>query len=104
MKMTSDRIMAERLLVVRSHGFRPRPFIRRNVRRYAVYALPLAGLLGCFAHNGWWQAFNALAFFLLGFFFLYLQWWRGMGKSWPFLSGVTNWEEVERLAKSEPPA
>ena len=104
MKRTNDKIMAKRLLVARNHGFTILPFIRLNAKRYISYSVPFAGLLTWFAFRGSWVAFGAVVSFLLGLFYLYLQWLLGMRKSWPFLSRVMNWDEVKKISENEPSA
>jgi hypothetical protein len=100
----TDKMMAKRLLVARCHGFTILAFMRLNVRRYIFYSIPFVGLLVWFAFTGSWFAFGLVASFLLGLIFLYLQWLFSMRKSWPFLSRVTNWDVVKRIADDEPSA
>jgi len=104
MQKTTDKIMAKRLLVTRSHGFTIRLFMRRNAGRYILYSVPFAGLLAWFAFSGSWFAFGLVVSFLLGLLYLYLQWLLSMRKSWPFLSSVTNWDLVKKISEDEPSA
>jgi hypothetical protein len=104
MQKASDKIMARRLLVTRSHGFMIPLFMRVNVRRYIFYFVPFAGLLVWFAFSGLWFAFGLVVSFLLGLLYLYLQWLLSMRKSWPFLSRITNWDMVKRISEDEPSA
>lgn len=104
MEKTTDKIMAKRLLVARSHGFTIFGFMRLNARRYVFYSVPFVGLLVCFAASGSWFAFGLVASFLLGLLYLYLQWLLSMRKSWPFLSRVTNWDVVKKISEDEPSA
>ncbi|PYJ06670.1 MAG: hypothetical protein DME25_06105 [Verrucomicrobia bacterium] len=104
MKRVSDKIMAKRLLVTRSHGFTILPFVRLNARRYILYSIPFVGLLILLAFNASWLAFGLVVSFLFGLLYLYLKWLLGMRKSWPFLSRVMNWDEVKKISEDEPSA
>ena len=104
MQKTTHKIMAQRLLVARSHGFTILAFMRQNARRYILYSVPFAGLLVWFAFSGSWFAFGLVASFLLGLLYLYLQWLLSMRKMWPFISRVTNWDVVKEISEDDPSA
>jgi hypothetical protein len=104
MKRGSETIMAQRLLVTRTHGFTILPFFRLRAKSYILYSMLVAVILVLLALNGFWFVFSLVVAFLLGVLFVYIRWLRGKRRSWPFLSRVMNWDEVKRISEDEPSA
>jgi hypothetical protein len=104
MKRASETIMAQRLLVTRTHGFAILPFFRLRAKSYILYSMLVAVILFLLAFSGFWFVFSLVVAFLLGVLFVYIRWLRGMRKSWPFLSRVMSWDEVKRISEDEPSA
>jgi len=97
-----DRIRAKRLLEAREHGFAVLPFFRRGARRYVLYFLPSAVVLGFLAFGGWWWSFGMVASFLLGALLFYVRWFRGQQRVWSFVNKVIDWDIVTKLSNGEP--
>jgi hypothetical protein len=101
MKRSSEKIMAQRLLVTRTHGFTMLPFFRLRAKSYILYSMLVAIILFFLVLSGFWFAFSLAMAFLMGVLFVYIRWLRGMQRSWPFLSRVMNWDEVKRISEDK---
>jgi hypothetical protein len=95
----ADKKRANYLLQVRAQGgHRFIHFVRTNKKRY-IFLLGYFGVFsGYLAFENQWFLFWVFAGFVLGIVITDLSWLRGMKLSWPFISRVTNWDEVKKIS------
>jgi hypothetical protein len=95
----TDKKRANYLLQVRAQGgYRFIHFVRMNKMRYIFLLGYFAVVSGCLAFASQWFFFWVFAGFVFGIVLTDLTWLRGMKKSWPFISRVTNWDEVKKVS------
>ena len=95
----TDKRRANYLLEVRAQGgHRFFHFIRMNKMRYAFLLGYFIVFSAFFAFTNQWFLFWVFCSLIFGVVVTDLSWLRGMKKSWPFVSRVTNWDEVKRIS------
>jgi hypothetical protein len=100
-KITNKKRAAYLLKVREQGGHKLLHFICVNKLRYLFLIGILGGFCVYFAFTDGWGACVILATYIFGVIICDLSWFRGMRKSWPFISRVTNWDEVKKVAEEE---
>jgi hypothetical protein len=98
----TDKRRATYLLEVREQGgHKFFHFIRVNKLRYLFLICVLGGISTYFALTDCWGACIILSTYIFGVLICDWSWLMGMKKSWPFVSRITNWDEVKKAADKE---
>ena len=104
MNIFHDKLIAQRMLQARKHGYTFGHFVRMNAKRHllllGIYILGIY-LTTCI-HD--YIAFYVLIGVAIGTFVRDFAWFRSNRKVWPFTEKTTDWQKVERLANDEPSA
>jgi len=85
-------------------GHRLLHFVRINKWRFILFIGFLGGYIVYCAFMAQWFCFWVLLSILLSGLLTDLSWFLGMRRSWPFLSRVTNWDEVRKISDGDPSA
>lgn len=94
--------IARRMLRVRAGGgYRLSTFYALSAKRYVVLLVYFAVILGILGMAQAWVLFALMAGMLAGVLLRDLGWARAGATTWPFTERVTNWAEVERIARTE---
>jgi len=95
----TDKKRANYLLQVRAQGgYRFFHFVRMNKKRYIFLLGYFVVFSGYLAFANQWFLFWVLVSLVFGIVLTDLTWLRGMKLSWPFISRVTNWDEVKKVS------
>jgi hypothetical protein len=95
----ADKKRANYLLEVRAQGgHRFIHFVRTNKMRYIFLLGYFVIFSGYLAFANQWFLFWVFAGLVFGIALTDLSWFRAMKLSWPFISRVTNWDEVKKVS------
>jgi hypothetical protein len=98
-KKLSDKTLATRMLQARERGgYRFLPFIRMNAKGYSILIIYFAAVLAGLAFAELWVVFYVILGLVFGVFLRDISWLIGVQRTWPFVTKITDWATVERLA------
>ena len=97
--MSNDRMLAQRMLEVRKHGYTFGLFFRRSASGYLRLVVSGAIGLTIFALSEIWVAFWLVVGMFVGAVLRDIGWVRAFRRSWPFSEKITDWKKVEALAE-----
>ena len=99
-----ERLLAAKLLEIRARdGYPFKLFQRKYTWLYVRRLGLLAGLFALLIGTRLWALLLFSTGLFLGSYAAFFRWMRSAQRSWPLLSRVIDWEEVEKIA-GEPPA
>ena len=104
MRRLRDKTLAERMLEARQRGgYRILPFLRMNAKGYSFLAIYFGAVLAFLAFTGMWFPFCTIVGIVFGVLLRDWSWLIGVQRTWPFVTKVTDWDSVQKIADGAEP-